>query len=144
MSARTHPIRNQRVIAVAIALSLLAAPVIPILHSSKLVAAVPGQPITQAVYPNFADIGAIVQPTVVNIATTSSHLRSLTRSDSWHEPRSSPWSRRFFEGYGASANATFGASSMLLRQLTCGNDRARGSPENGAGHIAECRVREQT
>ena len=100
MSARAHPIRNQRVIAVAIALSLLAAPAIPILHSSKLVAAVPGQPITQAVYPNFADIVAIVQPTVVNIATTSSHLRSLTRSDSWHEPPSSPWSRRFFEGYG--------------------------------------------
>ena len=70
-----HRIPNPRKVAVITFVFVLAIASFPLIQSATSVAAVSGSPVAQIGYPNFADIVANVQPTVVNISTNPPRSR---------------------------------------------------------------------
>lgn len=99
MSAEARAMHSQRIVAVVAVVFLLAVGAIPILNSATSAAAAPDEA-TVRNYPNFADIVANVQSTVVNISTGSAYHSSETESDNWGGPLSRPWLHRFYREHG--------------------------------------------
>ena len=82
---------KQKFVALAVTLTLATVIGVPALHSEQSVAATPL--VTQQQFPNFSDIIANVQPTVVNISTAG----QVTKSHASSQEPLGPCLRRFLE-----------------------------------------------
>ena len=77
MSAKAYRIPGPRKVAAITFVFVLAIASFPLIQMATSVAAVPDSSIAQTGYPNFADIVENVQPTVVNISTSSPRQSSM-------------------------------------------------------------------